>query len=182
MKLTNVFLTTSIFFLPLAVTVISCNSSREASDRAEDLSGLSDFPRQWVLIADANPDASIDEFYVPIGSSNTFLGSSDIVQEETNWLMVNAGSYFPGVYLIKNCKKTKNGNKVSYDFDLKAARDNDTTTLSLRVSLLQFTEKRDDLPAVFLCTTCDEENSVLMVEKIVIDKFPQMSPDSLKFN
>lgn len=168
------------FFLSLMIALVSC-AGKQSNDQTGDLSDLKDFPKEWVLIEDIAPADSINRSYVVMLDSNTsFLGSSIIKQNGNDWQMDNSGFYYPGTYLIKNCKKISEGEMVYYDFDLQSTQD--ATILKIKVNFRHNPGQADDVPSVFTCTTCDSNQDVLMVEKSLVDKYPKKSLESLQYD
>lgn len=159
----------------------SCTNKQQSTEQVGDVADLKDFPKEWVLSGDIAPSDSISRNYVVlVDSSNSFLGSSIILQKGDKWEMTNSGFYYPGTYLITNCKKSTEGEMVYFDFDLKNTQD--TTTLKLKVNFRHNPGQSDDVPSVFTCTSCDNNQDVLMVEKSVMDKFSKKSIESLQYD
>lgn len=145
-----------------------------------DLTDLQDFPKEWILVADIAPSDSSSRNYVAlVDSSNSFLGSSVINKNGNDWQMTNSGFYYPGTYLIRNCKKTTEDQVVYYDFDLKNGKD---TILHLQVNFRHNPGQSDDVPSVFRCTTCDSNQDALMAERTVSKKFQKRSVQSLQYD
>jgi hypothetical protein len=165
----------------LIVTALLSCTGKQSSNQASDFADLKDFPKAWVLAEDIAPPDSIGRSYVVmLDSSTSFLGSSVITQNGTNWQMINSGFYYPGTYLIKTCKKSSEGDVVYFDFNLQNTQD--TTTLKLKVNFRHNPGQSDNVPSIFTCTTCDSNQDVLMVEKALIDKYPKKSLESLQYD
>lgn len=158
----------------------SC-TNKQSSDESVDLIGLKDFPKEWVLVDDIAPsDSIIRKYVILMDSGGVFTGSISIKQTGSDWQMTNAGFYYPGTYLIKNCKRTSEGENVYYDFDLQNTQD--TNKLRLKVNFRHNPGESDDVPSVFTCATCENNSDVLMVEKTLADKFPKKSAASLQYD
>jgi len=169
-----------IFYLSLIAALTSC-TGKQTTDQVGDLTDLKDFPKEWVLIEDIAPSDSISRNYVVmLDSSTSFLGSSSIKQSGNKWQMINSGFYYPGTYLIKNCKRSSEGELVYFDFLLQNTQD--TTTLKLKVNFRHNPGQSDDVPSVFTCTTCETNQDVLMAEKEFVDKFPKRTVESLQYD
>lgn len=165
----------------LVITLLSCSSRQKSADQLTDVADLKDFPKDWVLAEDIAPSDSINRNYVVLlDSANSFLGSSVIQQNGDRWQMTNTGFYYPGTYLIKICKKTTEGEMVYFDFDLQNMED--STMLKLKVNFRHNPGQSDDVPSVFTCTTCDNIQDILLVEKSMVDKYQKKSVGSLQYD
>ena len=164
----------------LFIVLVSC-TSRQSTDQTGDITDLKDFPKEWVLVDDLAPPDSISRNYiVPVDSSNSFLATLIITKNGNEWQMTNSGFYYPGVYVIKNCKRTTESEMVYYDFDLQNIQD--TSQLKLNVNFRHNPDQADNVPSVFTCLTCDNHEDVLMTEKTTVDKFPKRELKTLQYD
>src|SRR6185369_3372727 len=137
----------------LLLVMISCSKKQQSADQPGDFTALQDFPKEWVLVADlAPPDSITRDFVILVDSSNVFLGGITIKQNGSDWQMINSGFFYPGTYLIKNCKRTSAGEMVYYDFNLQSTQD--TTTMKFNVNFRHHPEDSAALTSVFTCTSC----------------------------
>ena len=174
------FFATSIFCLCI-IALTSCTSKQNSADQTGDVADIKDFPKEWVLAEDLAPPDSISRNYVVVvDSANSFLGSSTIQQTGDRWQMTNLGFYYPGTYIVKNCRKITEGEMVYFDFDLQNTQD--TSMLNLKVNFRHNPGQSDNVPSVFACTTCDNHEDVLMVEKSMVNKFQKKSLESLQYD
>jgi hypothetical protein len=174
---------TSIFFCLLIISVTSCSkkqSTEQPAAQSFDVSDLKDFPKEWVMAEDTGADSLKQTFVIPVDSANAIVGTITIVQNGSEWQMINKGFYAPGTYTIKNFKLANDGGQlVFYDVLLQSTQD--TTTVKLSINFNQVTG--DEIVASpFTCLTCYDYPKVQMIEKPIAARVPKKPMSELQYD
>ncbi len=181
MKSFRIFSSACIVFLTLITSLTSCTKKETSTDAPGDLTDLQGFPKEWVLVDDIAPPDSITRNYViPVDSSNSFIGGITIKQNGSDWQMINEGFFYPGTYVIKNCKRRNEAEMVYYEFDLRSTQD--STQLTFTVNFRHHPEDPAAITSVFTCSSCEDHPDVQMAEKSLVNRFPIKPLSELQYD
>jgi hypothetical protein len=178
MKPLHLFFSSFLFCYALIAVLISCSNKQQQAEQPGDITDLKDFPKEWTLVQDIAPPDSTAHYVIPIDSNNLPIGSIIVKQNGSDWQMINSGFFYPGTYVIKNCKRADEGQMFYYDIVLQSTQD--TTRLKFSVNFRQ--GQADGQASIFTCLSCEDYPKVILVDKEIVGRFSKKPLNELQYD